>query len=205
MTNVSRTNQNGLRPKSDLYSTPHAATESFVAFERRALNAATGRSRRIWEPAAGEGWIADVLTAAGYTTIESDRYIAPRKSRRPIARQDFFDARALKAPVIVTNPPYSEGNSGDRFVRHALSLRPRYAAFFLPITFIASLGRADILDALFCGLRLARVLVPAWRLTLKPRLVKLKNSGVVTYGWFIWERAKAWAPATWHRIYRVPA
>lgn len=205
MTNVSRTNQNGLRPKSDLYSTPHEATRSFVAFERRTLVSAAGRSRRILEPAAGEGWIADVLEQAGFRTVESDRYIAPRASRRPIARRDFFDCRRLDAQVVVTNPPYSEGNSGDRFVRHALSMRPRYAAFFLPITFFASIGRADILDVLFCGLRLARVLVPAWRLTLKPRLVKLKNSGVVTYGWFIWERAKAWAPATWHRIYRVPA
>jgi hypothetical protein len=205
MTNVSRTNRNGLRPKSDLYSTPHEATRAMIAFERRALNRASGRARRIWEPAAGEGWVADAFESAGFTAIESDRYIHPRKSRRPVIRRDFFDCRAREADVMATNPPYSEGNSGDRFVRHGLSLRPKYAAFFLPITFLASVGRRDILDALFCGMALKRVLVISWRLTLKPRLVKLKNGGVVTFAWFIWERAKAWAPATVHRLYRVEA
>jgi hypothetical protein len=205
MTNVSRTNRNGLRPKSDLYSTPHEATRSFVAFERRALTRAAGRARLVWEPAAGEGWVADVFEASGFATIESDRYIHPRKTRRTVQRRDLFDVRARLADVLATNPPYSEGNSGDRFVRACLSLRPKYAAFFLPITFLASIHRDDILDRLFCGLALKRVLVIAWRLTLKPRRVKLKNSGVVTYAWFIWERAKAWAPAVFHRLYRVAA
>lgn len=205
MTNVSRTNRNGLRPKSDLYSTPHEATRSFVAFERRALMTACGRARKIWEPAAGEGFIADVLEVSGFRTIESDKYMHPRASRRPCHRRDLFAVRAALADACVTNPPYSEGNSGDGFVRHLLSLRPKYAAFFLPVTFLAGIGRADILDAVFCGLALKRVLVLAWRCTLKPRLVKLKNSGVVTYAWFIWERAKVWAPATFHRLYRVAA
>jgi hypothetical protein len=203
MTNVSRTNRNGLRPVSDLYSTPHDATRSFVAFERRRLRRAAGRARLIWEPAAGEGWIADVLEAEGFATFETDKYRHPRKSGRPCERRDVYDCRARLADVAVTNPPYSNGFSGDDFVRHVLSLKPKYAAFFLPITFFAGVSRRDILDRLFCGLRLARVLVPVWRLTLKPRLVKLKNSGVVTYGWFIWERARTWTAATWHRLYRV--
>ena len=33
----------------------------------------------------------------------------------------------------------------------------------------------------------------------------IKKSGVVPYAWFIWERVKTWTPATFHRLYRVPA
>jgi hypothetical protein len=113
--------------------------------------------------------------------------------------------RARLADVLATNPPTARATPATASCATCLSLRPKYAAFFLPITFLASIHRDDILDRLFCGLALKRVLVIAWRLTLKPRRVKLKNSGVVTYAWFIWERAKAWAPAVFHRLYRVAA
>lgn len=208
MTNVSRTNRNGKRPRSDLYSTKPEATRAFTDFEwRRLVFHAHRDSRfggRIWEPAVGEGWLAEVLNRMGFETIETDKVLHRTALPWHIERigvADFFTCDALLASIIVTNPPYSEGKSGDRFVRHALRLRPAYAAFLLPITFAAGLNRGDILEGEVGGLRLARQLVLAWRCTLKPTRLTLKNSGVTSYAWFVWERGHEGSP-TVHRLYR---
>lgn len=205
MTNVSRTNKSAYRPADDFYGTPAVATHSFVAFERQSLRRTAGQSP-IWEPAAGEGWLAAVLNQHGFATIETDRYRhIPMKGRAAARILNFFDADELFGPVIITNPPYKEGHSGDRFVRHALSLRPRYAAFFLPITFLASIGRRDILDEGIGGLRHARTLIVTWRCSLAPKALLRKRkrlAGVTTYAWIVFERGHK-GPATEHRLYRV--
>jgi hypothetical protein len=203
MTNVSRTNRNGKRPKSDLYPTPAEATRAFVRHEYRALRRAT--TAPIWEPAAGEGDLAIVLRAVGLPVYMSDLYVRPGHARVLPDCRDFMAAKMLPTPgtPIITNPPYSVGDSGDEFVRHALRLRPRYAAFFLPITFLAGLNRADLIEGSIGGLRLARVLVLSWRCTLKPSRLKLKNAGVVTFAWYVWTRGHR-GPFTVHRLYRTP-
>ncbi len=195
MTNVSRTNRNGLRPKSDFYPTPAEAIRPFLARERRSLLAAD--RGRVWEPAAGDGAIAAQLRADGFKVIESDLYRHPRAKGEPGLnfQGDFLKIEGPRARAIVTNPPF---NIADAFVRHALRLGARYIAMFLPITYLAGINRADVVD------QLARVLVLAFRVTLKPARVKLKNSGVVTYAWFIWQRGHK-GPATVQRLYRVAA
>lgn len=184
MTNVARTNMNGHRPSSDLYSTPHEATHPFVLFEMEALRAAVANDC-IWEPAAGEGWIAQVLEIHGFDVIETDKFIHHRARNQPVEQLDFFTAMTVRAPVIITNPPYLDINA---FIRHALMLEPIYAAFFLPVTFLAGKRRRDLRDAVVGGCKLARVLTLEFRVTLKPTKLKLKNTGVVTYAWFVWVR-----------------
>lgn len=184
MTNVSRTNMNGHRPSSDLYSTPHEATHPFVLFELERLRAAVANDA-IWEPAAGEGWVAQVLEIHGFNVIESDKYVHHRQRNQPVEQADFFEQWFLRAPVIVTNPPYKCVNA---FIRHALMLEPRYAAFLLPITFLAGKKRRDLREGVIGGCKLARVLTLEFRVTLKPTHLKLENTGVVTYAWFVWER-----------------
>lgn len=212
MTNVSRTNRNGLRPGSDLYSTKPEATRAFVRFERRSLRLHTDRDRRfggaIWEPAAGEGKLAEVLNQEGFATVETDLHAHSDTLLNHVGRIrvpiDFMAQVRKSADLIVTNPPYSVGHSGDGFVRHALMMGPRYAAFLLPITFLAGLKRFDLIEGVVGGLGLARVLVLAWRCTLKPTRLKLKNSGVTTYAWFIWEQGHR-GPFKTFRLYRTEA
>lgn len=207
MTNVSRTNQNGKRPKSGLYPTPAEATRAFLRFEFGAITRATRTTRRtIWEPAAGECDLAEVLLDMEFHVYCTDLFPRPGRLINQPLRQDFMLVEKL--PVaglpIITNPPYSVGDSGDEFVRHALRLRPRYAAFFLPLTFLAGLNRADLIEGEVGGLRLARVLVLAWRCTLKPARLKLKNSGVTAFCWVVFERGHK-GPFTVHRLYRDAA
>lgn len=55
-------------------------------------------SWRIWEPAAGDGYLVAAIRQAGFTVRKSD----------VITRQNFFDYQPMAAwDCIVTNPPYS--------------------------------------------------------------------------------------------------
>jgi hypothetical protein len=80
----------------DMYPTPPEATRSLLALE--------SFPRVVWEPAAGDGAIVDVLRAAGHDVIASD--VADYGA-------GFTVADYLTAPVppgveaIVTNPPFS--------------------------------------------------------------------------------------------------
>lgn len=195
MTNVSRTNRNGKRPKSNFYPTPVGATRALIKHQRSRLS-----NYKIWEPAAGNGRLGDVLHALGFfvtmTELRSSasrRYMAPSRNH-PGGRLEikgganFFKQKKLLGKAIITNPPY--GDDCDAFIRHALNLQPEYAAFFLPITYLAGVGRTDLIEGEVGGLRLRRVLVFRERVTLGPEGLKLKNSGVVTYAWFCWERVQ---------------
>jgi hypothetical protein len=203
MTNVSRTNQNGKRPKSNFYPTPAGATRALIAHERAALKGLT-----IWEPAAGDGAIGAEFRGQGFDVRMSELRGVARRSpvrRMILGGADFFEQDRLMGEAIVTNPPYGK-KVCDRFIRHALNLRPRYAAFFLPLVYLAGIGRADLIEGATSGLSLQRVLVFRERVTLAPRGLKLKSSGVVAYAWFVWEQIDsdgAQPPLTIHRISQI--
>jgi len=191
MTNVSRTNRNGARPRSDLYETPAPATRALLREFRVPRT-------KIWEPAAGPGAIVSVLQSAGFKVIATDKY---RYAGQPGGR-DFLRERRLLATTIISNPPYGEIVDGkrknlvDRFIRHALKLGAKIAAFFLPLTYWAGEARTDLLGLEVHGCRLAEVLIFRDRLTLKQRNFdkrperrgKRKAKGVVSFAWFIWRR-----------------
>ena len=190
MTNVSRTNRNGRRPRSDFYPTPPPATRALIAAEAAHLPS------KIWEPAAGDGDIGVVFQEVSLCDVVMTEYRATSRCRHVRGGVDFLREKKLLAPAIVTNPPYRIANE---FIRHALSLRPAYAAFFLPITYLAGVDRADMIEGEIGGCSLARVLVFRNRVTLAPRGLKLRNSGVTTYAWFIWTNERKLAP----QIFRV--
>lgn len=191
MTNVSRTNRNGSRPRSDHYGTPAIATAAL-------LRECKIPGLTVWEPAAGRGAIVAVLKAAGLKVIATDKYHYAGVE----GGCDFLRTRKRRAGVIVTNPPYGELVDGkrknlvDRFIRHALELGPELAAFFLPLTYWAGLDRSDLLEGEIAGRILSEVLIFRDRLTLTPpgfderadRRGKRKAKGVVSFAWFIWRR-----------------
>jgi hypothetical protein len=197
MTNVSRTNRNAARPRSDHYGTPAIATRALLA-------AVKIPGLTIWEPAAGRGAIVAELKAAGFKVIATDKY----RYAGVAGGRDFLRARKRRAGVIVTNPPYGELVDGkrknlvDRFIRHALELGPELAAFFLPLTFWAGLDRSDLLEGAVGGRRLSEVLIFRDRLTLTPhgfddrpdRRRKRPAKGVVAFAWFIWRRYHVGVP-----------
>lgn len=103
------------RKHHDLYETEPWATEALLRnFPVDGL--------AIWEPAAGNHKIADVLRAHGASVITSD--IATYE-RQHDAGMDFLERRFLyqlpKHDAIITNPPYGRGNrDAARFAELAL-------------------------------------------------------------------------------------
>jgi hypothetical protein len=165
----------------DLYPTPPELTQALLRVE--------SLPRAIWEPAAGLGHMARVLTAAGHRVFASDK-----NSYGPESGfiQDFFEFK--KAPsgttCIVTNPPFSIAGA---FVRHGLTLVSKVVVFGR-LAFLESKDRTDILEN-----HLARVYPFIERCPMQHRWSPdeagvyqewsgKKSTSAIAMGWFIFER-----------------
>ena len=99
------------REKYDYYATEPKATEELLKLEHF--------SHYIWEPAAGEGHIAEVLKSHNYDVVTND--IIERNY--PLdGEMDFFNVTKENMSNtiprdIITNPPYKYAKE---FVEHAL-------------------------------------------------------------------------------------
>lgn len=95
---------NFTRKENDLYQTEPWATEALL----RHVSVA---GLTVWEPAAGNHMIADVLREHGARVFTSD---VATYDRQHDATVDFLEPRfAYKNPrcdAIITNPPYGRGN-----------------------------------------------------------------------------------------------
>ncbi len=90
------------RRPNDLYETEAWATEAFIRFF-------PVRGSKLWEPAAGNHKMADVLREHGSSVFTSD---ITTYERQHDAEFDFLSAREGHDVFdeIVTNPPYGKGN-----------------------------------------------------------------------------------------------
>lgn len=92
---------NYARKENDLYQTEPWATEAL-------LRNFPVRGYTVWEPAAGNHLMADVLKEAGATVVTSD--IAVYDRAHDWDRNFFLPCPATNAQAIITNPPYGKGN-----------------------------------------------------------------------------------------------
>lgn len=118
------------RRANDLYETEEWATLALL----RHLDVS---SQAVWEPAAGNHKIADVLREHGASVVTSD---IAEYDRRHDAMVDFLAPRfAYKNPrhdMIITNPPYGRGNrEAVQFAKLALERCPGYVALLLTAKF----------------------------------------------------------------------
>jgi hypothetical protein len=148
---------------------------------------------RILEPCAGLGNLVLPLRAAGFEVIASD---ISNRGCPDCTVADFFDRTQLPVgcDVITTNPPFF---CVERFVRHALALRPRRLVLLLRLAFMEARRRTDILE----GSGLARIHVFDRRLPMMHRaswIGKKANSGMA-FAWFVWDRDHT-GPTTIDRI-----
>ena len=86
----------------------------------------------IWEPAAGAGWIAEVLVRLGYEVIASDTH---DYGYPPATLHDFYDPPDFCFRSILTNPPFrrdvDSGRGARDWVRRACSYRPEKLALLM--------------------------------------------------------------------------
>jgi hypothetical protein len=160
------------RPELDYYATPPEMAEELLKLEPDLNN--------IWEPACGEGHLADVFAQHYKLGLASD--IVDRQYGRVI---DFLQASGIVwNGNIVTNPPY---NKAQEFVEHALDLIPegRKVCMFLKLTFLEGQKRSS----LFARNELKTVYVSTRRVNCALNgNFDNKQSSAVAYAWFVWEK-----------------
>jgi hypothetical protein len=113
------------RSPTDFYATPKEFTREFLRREKF--------TPTVWECAAGDGAISDVLREFGYSVVESD--IDPRNPG--VVQEDFLTATS-KGCDIITNPPFKHV---PQFLSKAFELCARRYAFVLPISGLNSSRR----------------------------------------------------------------
>jgi hypothetical protein len=123
------TASNYARAANDLYQTEPWATEALLQhFPIAGL--------QVWEPAAGNHMMADVLRAAGARVYTSD---IATYDREHDADFDFLKASSVwqySCGAIITNPPYGKGNrDAVRFAELALERCDGMVALLLTAKF----------------------------------------------------------------------
>jgi len=163
--------------RNELYETPYWAVESLL----RHLPSVAGL--KIWEPAAGNHRIADMLLIHGAEVTTSDIETYQRTHDRIL---DFINTLQFITPVpfdaIITNPPYGKGNKqAVTFTRNALACCNGWVAMLLTAKFDWGSTRVDMFRD-----------CPRWckKIVLLDRLRWFDGpdatTGTEDHAWFIW-------------------
>ena len=166
---VGSSRRNGKREKDDYYPTPKYAVKELL--ERELFNG------DIWECACGEGDISDVLINYGYQVRSSDII-----DRNYGIVEDFFNSD-YTTKNIITNPPYKHALE---FVNKAKEKSDNKIAMFLKTVFLESERRKTMFDDKIFPLK--SIYQFSKRVTLYKNGVKMKNSGMIAYAWFVWDK-----------------
>lgn len=165
---------NYARKENDLYQTEPWATEALLRHLPIQCNEIS-----VWEPAAGNHLIADVLREAGIHVITSD---ITRYDRDHDQVRDFFDKEGprLHASNTVTNPPYGKGNRiAVEWARLSLQRCPGWIALLLTAKFDFGKTRMDLFanNDRFWG-----------KIALVDRIQWFPgdSSGTEDHAWYIW-------------------
>lgn len=158
----------------DFYATPPEAVHSLLAVEAKWLPRGT-----IWEPACGDGAIADVLCQHGHNVYCTD-LVERGYSEGSI---DFLQTRGnYGAASIITNPPFKLARE---FVDKALEHAP-YVAMLLRLAFLEGAARKPW----SASTPLARVHVSSRRLPMMHLhgWTGPKAGSAVCHAWFVFDK-----------------
>lgn len=114
------------RSPADFYTTPPQGTETLLGVE--------SFEGSIWEPACGDGAISRVLESNGHTVVSTDLHDYGYGE----SGVDFLEQTELRAPNIVTNPPFTYILE---FALKGLELGPEKFALLGRLTFLESQKR----------------------------------------------------------------
>lgn len=125
--------------KDDLYETPAICVDAAI---RAGIFADVVGP--VWEPCAGRGAIARILTAQGVAVVAQDLVLHPGRDPYIETGIDFLMERSAPegCSVIITNPPFK---LADEFIRHGLGLGCRVIVLLRAMA-IEGACRADLID-----------------------------------------------------------
>lgn len=159
------------RAVADFYPTPDYATEELLKREQF--------DGSIWECACGNGAIAKFFPNCKATDLRTDLGYG-------IGGVDFLNT-TNRVDNIITNPPYS---SGQEFVEHALKCADKKVVMLLKLVFLESVSR----KALYDKNMLKTVYVFRRRLKIYKDGIMGKNSGLIAYAWYVWDKKYSGKP-----------
>lgn len=152
------------RRQLDLYPTPPEVTVALMRF----LNFPSGVS--VWEPAAGDGDMADVISQYAFPVYVTDIRDGT----------DFLKSCIDDADWIITNPPFS---LAEEFIRHAAELNKPFA-MLLKAQYWHAAKRAKLFEELPPNY----ILPLTWRpdFFFKERDGKKGGSPLMDVMWCVW-------------------
>lgn len=163
------------RQTEDFYATDPIAAELLLQVEDFSPN--------IWEPACGQGHLAEVFKRHGYNVRSSDLI-----DRGYGDVQDFLSMEVTDWDGdIITNPPYKYSLE---FILKALDIIPegRKVAMFLKVQFLEGKQR----KSLFINTPPHYVYVSSSRILCakNAEFDRMRDGGgsAVAYAWFVWEK-----------------
>jgi len=173
---VGASRKNGEREENDFYITPSPLVSSLLKHEKFDGN--------IWEPACGKGDISKVLIKNGYDVLSTD-LIDRNYGDGGI---DFLDDKSLKKigvqDNLITNPPYKDGL---QFVLQAKKYTRNKIALLCKTTFLEGVERYKMFQDKEFPLKVFYQF--SKRPTLKKKGLEEQDlRGMISYGWFVWER-----------------
>jgi hypothetical protein len=170
---------NYARKENDLYQTEPWATEALL----RHFPVSDGVV--VWEPAAGNHLLADVLIENGAAVITSD---IATYDRRHTHEADFFYKGPLPPfhfDAIITNPPYGKNNRlAVKFAELALERCHGFVALLLTAKFDFGKTRRHLFreNPRFCA-----------KIALVDRIQWFpgESSGTEDHAWYVWRSESA--------------
>jgi len=164
-------NIKGDREKNDFYPTPESTTKALL--ERESFEG------QVWECACGDGSMSEVIKK--YNKVWSSDIINRGYGDKTI---DFLETSAgFLDDNIITNPPYK---LAKEFVIHAKKLARKKVAMLLKLVFLEGKGRYELFQDKEFPLK--KVYVFCGRQKIYANGVIGKNSGLIAYAWFIWDK-----------------
>lgn len=169
-TYLSGGNTRGNRSPTDFYPTPPEVTQALIDF----LGIPQGAT--IWEPAAGEHDMVNVLEKGGYNVIATD--IATGTDFLNCDLPDKFD-------WVITNPPFSKS---EEFIKRCLDFDRPFAMLLK-----SQYWHARSRYSLFKDFRPSYVLPLTWRpdFLFKTREDGKRGNSVFEVAWNVWIPQKA--------------
>lgn len=164
------------REPDGFHPTPPQPTQSLIAYEGERIR----QYESVWECAAGDGAMADILKLHGLNVVCSDLV---DRGYPACEIKSFYDYKRMLARCIITNPPYHESNWGNgraRWIKHARELGVPYMALLMPWNWAGAAGLGKVYDAY----RPARVYLMRWKIDFTGQGAPPSLSA-----WWIWDAA----------------
>jgi len=157
------------RDDKDYYPTPPETTMALMKREQFEGN--------VWECASGDGRMSKVIEKFNEcfsSDIETEDWIYGEKG------VDFLKTYK-EVDNIITNPPY---RYAKKFAEHSLKCAKRKVALLLKLVFLEGISRYEF----FKNSPLRTIYVFCKRQKIYKRGEVGKNSGLIAYAWFVWDK-----------------